>query len=168
MTLKYSTLSTIGLAALALSTSTAHAASQAIYTDKLQNGWQPWGWAAINYSDAAPVHSGGKSIAITVKKGWDALYVHHDAFDATAYKTLTFWVNGGAKGGQVLQVQATANKKPVKYFKLPALKANSWTKVSVPLASLGVAHRKDVDGFWIEDATGKPLATFYVDDVVLK
>ena len=157
-----------GLITVAAAPLSASAAGQPIYADKLVNGWQPWGWATINYDAHTPVHSGHASIAVTVKKGWDALYIHHDTFNTAAYKSLTFWVNGGARGGQVLQVQATASKKPVKAYKIPALRANAWTQVTVPLAALGGAHRKDVDGFWIEDASGKPLATFFIDDIALK
>jgi len=146
----------------------ASAAPQTIYGDKLVNGWQPWGWATINYGAHTPVHSGHASIAVTIKKGWDALYIHHDAFNTASYSSLTFWVNGGAKGGQVLQIQATAGKKPVKAYKIPALRANAWTQVTIPLAALGAAHRKDVDGIWIEDGTGKPLSTFFVDDIAVK
>ena len=161
------TLTLAGLTAISAHPSPASAASQTIYADKLVNGWQPWGWATINYGAHTPVHTGRASIAVTVKKGWDALYIHHDAFNTATYTSLTFWVNGGAKGGQVLQIQATANKKPVKLYKIPALRANAWTKVTVPLSAIGAAHRKDVDGFWIEDGTGKPLATFFVDDIAL-
>jgi len=39
---------------------------QQIYTDSLQNGWQNWGWATLNYSNSNPVHSGGNSIAVTI------------------------------------------------------------------------------------------------------
>lgn len=167
--------STIIAAALALTVSmsvvTANAAvkEQTIYSNTLQNGWQPWGWATIDYGNHQTVHPGSaSSIAVTVKKGYDALYVHHTAFNTSTFHALTFWVNGGAKGGQVLQIQATANKKPVKYFKLAVLPAHRWIKESIPLSSLGAAGRKDVDGFWIEDGSGKPLPTFYVDDIELR
>ena len=162
------TLTFASLIAVSSAPIAATAAGQMIYADKLVNGWQPWGWATIHYGAHTPVHSGRASIAVTIKKGWDALYIHHDPFSTAPYSSFTFWVNGGAKGGQVLQIQATANKKPVKYFKVPALRANTWTQVIVPLTALGAAHRKDVDGFWIEDGTGKPLATFFVDDIALR
>jgi alpha-N-arabinofuranosidase len=161
-------LTLAGLIAVSAHPSSATASGQSIYADSLTNGWQPWGWATINYNCANPVHAGHKSIAVTIKKGWDALYIHHSAFNTTVYTSFTFWVNGGAKGGQVLQIQATANKKPIKYFKIAALRANAWTQVTIPLTALGAAHRKDVDGFWIEDGTGKPLPTFFVDDIALK
>ncbi|HEX5322836.1 MAG TPA: hypothetical protein VFW40_03560 [Capsulimonadaceae bacterium] len=141
--------------------------AQVIYADSLQNGWQPWGWAkAINYKNAKPVHGGKMSIAVTITKGYDALYIHHAAFNTKGYRALSFWANGGAKGGQMLQIQATVKGKPVKVVVEGPL-AKKWSHIVVPLTALGVANKSGVDGFWIQDHTGHPLPTFYVDDISL-
>lgn len=144
--------------------------SQVIYADSLQNGWQPWGWAKkINYNNANPVHNGRKSISIKIDKGYDALYLHHDAFGATGYRALSFWANGGSGGGQMLQIQATASKKPA--TKVPVvegpLPAKRWVRIVVPLAKLDVANKPNLDGFWIQDHSGHPAPVFYVDDISL-
>jgi len=142
-------------------------ASLVIYSDSLQDGWQPWGWAKItNYENTSPVHSGKKSIAIQITKGYDALYIHHAAFNTKGYRTFSFWANGGPKGGQILQIQATTKGKPVKAVVEGPLPAKKWTHIVVPLSALGASNRS-IDGFWIQDHTGKPLPMFYVDDISL-
>src|SRR5689334_9488299 len=69
---------------------------QTIYNDSLQNGWQDWGWATLDYNNASPVHSGSKSIAVTITGSGQAIYIAHPAFDSSPYTNITFWINGGA------------------------------------------------------------------------
>src|ERR1051326_5605810 len=141
---------------------------QSIFTDSLQNGWQNWGWATLDYNNTSPVHSGTKSVAVTITdNSYQAIYIAHSAFDSTPYGTLTFWINGGASGGQQLQVQGHAGGVAQTTTNLPALAANTWQQFSISLATLGVANRSDMDGFWIQDRIGAPQPTFYVDDISL-
>ena len=80
---------------------------QQIYTDSLQNNWQNWGWATLNYSNPSPVHSGADSIAVTIAdNSYEAIYIAHTAFDSTAFSGVSFWIHGGPVGGQLLQIQA--------------------------------------------------------------
>jgi hypothetical protein len=139
---------------------------QTVYTDSLQNGWQNWGWATLNYSNTNPVHSGPDSISVTVGP-WQALYIAHNAFDSTPYANLSFWINGGSVGGQQLLVQGHAGGAAQTAVNLAPLPANSWQKINVSLAALGVANRSDMDGFWIQDRIGAAQPTFYVDDITL-
>ena len=93
---------------------TARAVTDSIvYDDALQNNWGNWGWAnTIDTASTAYVHgSGGTSIAVTAL-AWEGFQMGHNFpanFDTTGYGNLTFWINGGAAGGQVLQVYATVN-----------------------------------------------------------
>lgn len=139
---------------------------QQIYTDSLQNGWQNWGWATLNYSNTSPVHSGSDSISVTVGP-WQAIYIARNAFDSTPYTNLSFWINGGSSGGQQLLVQGHAGGAAQTAVNLAPLAANSWQKITVSLAVLGVANRPDMDGFWIQDRIGAAQPTFYVDDIAL-
>src|SRR5712691_8044140 len=76
---------------------------QSIYNDSLQNLWANWGWATLNYNNTTPVHSGAKSISVTFTDNTSqGIYLHHDAFDSSGYTNLTFWIHGGASGGQQL------------------------------------------------------------------
>src|SRR5258708_243266 len=77
-------------------------AGLSVYTDHLVNGFDDWSWAARNLANTAPVHSGSDSISVTAST-WQALWLHHGNFDTTLYTNLTFWINGGPGGGQVVQ-----------------------------------------------------------------
>ena len=137
---------------------------QTVYTDALVNGWQNWSWATVNLSNTTPVQSGTDSISVSAGP-YQALYLHQAPFDSTSYASLVFWINGGATGGQLLQVQATLNGTAQTVVTLPALAANTWTQVSLPLSSLGVQNQPDLDGFWIQDRSGTTQPTFFVDTI---
>ncbi len=144
------------------------AQDQTIYSDSLQNGWMDWGWATINYNNTSPVHSGSKSVAVTIaNNSWQALYLAHGAFNSSSYSSLSFWINGGTSGGQRLQVIGHAGNATQLSTNLPALATNAWQHYSIPLAALGLANRTDVDGLWIQDSIGAAQPTFYLDDIVL-
>ena len=84
---------------------------------------------------------------------------------ATLYTNLTFWINGGATGGQQLKVQGHAYANAQRVFNLPTLVANTWQQFTIPLAALGITNQ--MDGFWIQDRIGAVQPTFYVDDISL-
>ncbi len=151
--------------------SLAARADQAVYTDSLQNGWQNWSWnSSQDFGNSAFVHSGTASLAVTITNNyitnyWGALYLHHTAFDSTPYTNLTFWLNGGAAGGQQLQLAATLNGVGQPSVALPVPAANTWQPITVSLATLGVAGKPNLDGFWIQAAVAAALPTFYLDDI---
>ena len=151
---------------LAIGTTARAQTAQAVYTDALVNGWQNWSWATVNLSNSQPVQSGTASISVSAGP-YQALYLHHDAFDSSLYSSLVFWIDGGSSGGQLLQVQAELSGNAQTVVTLPALAANSWQQVTIPLASLGVADKSDLDGFWIQDRSGVTHPAFYVDSVSL-
>jgi len=147
----------------------ANAQDLAIYDDALQNGWQDYGWATINYANTSPVHGGGKSISVSDPgSSYQALFLHHAAFDPSLYQSLSFWIYPTTAGTNEMQVQATLNGNPQTAVELSFTPAqvNHWQQMTVALSSLGVAGNPDFDGFWIQNQTGGPL-TWYVDDVSL-
>src|SRR5262245_15966919 len=139
---------------------------QPIYTEALLNGWQNWSWAVVNLSATSPVHSGTRSASVSAD-AWEAIYLHHDAFDSSGYTDLTFWIHGGSTGGQLLQVQAQLSGTAQTAVALAPLPANTWQKFTISLASLGVANKPNLDGFWIQDRSGTTKPAFYVDDISL-
>jgi alpha-L-arabinofuranosidase len=141
-------------------------ADDVVYTDALVNGWENYSWATVNFSNTQPVQAGSDSISVSAGP-YQALYLHQAAFDSSIYANLVFWINGGSSGGQLLQVQATLNGTAQTVVPLPALAANTWQEVSIPLSSLGVANQPDMDGFWIQDRSGTTQPTFYVDTITV-
>ncbi|HEX7761505.1 MAG TPA: hypothetical protein VF459_18505 [Caulobacteraceae bacterium] len=157
----------ITLAAAVLAAATAAQAAQTVYDDALAPGWSSWSWAKVSLANAAPAHSGGASIAVDAAP-WSALYLSHAPMDLSGFKTLTFWVHGGAKGGQSLSVVAVVGGKALTdHFVRVVPHAGTWTEVSVPIAKLGVGG-KAIDGLWIQNGSGEALETFYVDDISLQ
>jgi alpha-N-arabinofuranosidase len=152
------------LACLAMAGVGPAQADQSVYADGLINGWQDWSWASVNLGNSLPVQSGTASIAVSAGP-WQALYLHHDAFDSSLYSNLVFWVNGGSSGGQLLQVQAELDGTPQTVAALPPLAANSWQQITLPLASLGAQGKPNLDGFWIQDRSGTTQPQFYVDNI---
>jgi hypothetical protein len=139
---------------------------QLIFTDSLQNDWQDWSWATVNLGQTVTVHGGTRAIAVTAGP-WEGLYLAHDALDTSGFTNLSFWIHGGASGGQRLQVQGILGTAAQSAYSLPALPANAWQPISIPLTTLGVAHAPDFTGFWIQDRSSTTQPTFYVDDLVL-
>ena len=142
---------------------TPSTALQSVYSDQLDSGWQNWSWATVNLSNASPAHTGGHSIAVTAQ-AWQALYLENGA-PAQTPLGIQFWINGGASGGQKLNVNATLNGNGQTAVALSPLAKNAWTFVKIPLSSFGITDPTRFDGFWIQDATGTTQPTFYVDDI---
>jgi len=136
-----------------------------VYADKLENGWQSWSWAATDLASASPVRSGS---AIRVAAGpWQALYLHHAPFSASAYTAVTFWVHGGSTGGQKLCVKALRSGVPQAAVSLDPLPVGKWQSVTISLRDLGVAGAPDLDGLWVQDASGTTQPAFSVDEIAL-
>jgi hypothetical protein len=116
-----------------------------VYDDELKNNWQNWSWAKVQL--AAPV---GEAKPIKVEgDAWSALSLHHDAFSIEGFSKLTFYINGGAEGGQHLKVAAMIDGKavPTEFFIEP--KAKKWAVVEVPLKELKIPG-KQIDGFILQ------------------
>jgi alpha-L-arabinofuranosidase len=137
-----------------------------VYTDHLVNGFQDWSWAARNLTNASPVHSGNNSIRVSAMAS-QALYIHHADFDTTLYTNISFWINGGASGGQPLQISGILGTSSQSPTSLPILPANSWQQLSIPLTSLGIANKTNCTGFWIQMKGGGNTNDFFVDDIQL-
>ncbi|HEY6923711.1 MAG TPA: hypothetical protein VI653_09600 [Steroidobacteraceae bacterium] len=145
------------------------AVDQTLYGDALASGWQNWSWAAVDMASTATAHTGTMSIAVT-PTAWSALYLRSaDApLDTNGYLNFTFWVNGGATGGQTIQVVAVVNDVVQPGVRVTPPAAGSWQKITVPLSALGASARSDVSGFWVQEAAGIDEPTFFVDDIMLE
>ncbi len=147
-------------------------AQQIVYDDALENDWQNWGWATLNYTNTSPVHSGSHSISITFSSPWQGIQLYHPDMDDSPYGSISFWINGGTGGGQKLQIYAlldsggspNQSQTPVS---LGSLATNAWQQLFVSLSSLGVANLNNFTGFVIQDAIGAAQPTFYLDDISL-
>ena len=144
-----------------------------VYTDSLVNGFQDWGWATHSYANTSPVHSGSDSVSVTIATvNYDGLQIYHPDFDSSPYTSLSFWINGGAGGGQQLQVYGLAHEGTTNNFgqlhvSLGTLQTNTWQQFTIPLSALGVANKASFTGFVIQSRIGAVQPTYYLDDIQL-
>ncbi|NOS72852.1 MAG: alpha-L-arabinofuranosidase [Verrucomicrobia bacterium] len=136
-----------------------------IYNDNLVNGFQDWSWAVHDLNNTSPTHTGSKSISVFATN-WQAASFYHSEFDTATYGDLDFWVHGGNAGGQRLQVYAETNNGPAAAYTLPgSLPANTWQHFTIPLTTLGVASRSNVNRFNIQLRSDGTTNVFYLDDI---
>jgi hypothetical protein len=163
----------VGGLALSLAWEAPAQAPLPVYADYLVNGFQDWGWATLDYANPAPVHSGTASVAVTIASPWQGLQIYHSDFNSGLYTNLSLWLNGGAAGGQKLQlwgmlhIGSSLNAWQSQSVSLGTLQTNTWQQFIVPLSALGVANQTNFTGFVIQDRIGAAQPTFYVDDIQL-
>jgi hypothetical protein len=138
----------------------------AVYQDGFVSGWQNWSWATVDSANTSVVYTGTYSIAVTASP-YSALAFNHAAFDTSLFTSLTFWINGGSTGGQVLAVVALLGGVAQPSVTIGPLTANTWQKVSISLASLGASNQPNLTDIWLQEHAGVTSPTFYVDDVRL-
>jgi hypothetical protein len=155
-------LSLAFMAAFSLATK----ADEIIYDGALENSWENWSWATVNLANTSPVYSGSDSISVTASN-WSALYLDVAATESSPFTNLTFWINGGANGGQQVQVQGILGGTAQPPVQIGPLPTNSWQQVTLSLSALGVANQPNFTGFWIQIETASAVPMFYVDDISL-
>jgi hypothetical protein len=134
-----------------------------VYDTSLAPGWDNWSWAKTQLSTEL---SGSARRPIRVEAGgWEALYLHHEGFNTTGLKRLSFLIQGSVPDREV-RVLLVIGGKPVGDGKLVKISNTGWTDVKVPLVTLGVENQV-IDGIWVQNASAEPLPKFYVTDIKL-
>jgi hypothetical protein len=132
-----------------------------LYTDHLVNGFQNWSWAPNNFS---ATYSGSNCISASAAD-WDALWLEHSAFNTVYYTNISFWINGGAGGGQIVQVVGTLGGNSASSHVLPKLAPNTWVEFTVSLSTLEDADTTNCTGFWFQLTDSGTTNTFYLTGV---
>jgi alpha-N-arabinofuranosidase len=138
-----------------------------LYTDNLVNGFQNYSWATVNLANTSPVYSGSNSISVTDGTDYQALYLENSPFNTTPYSSLSFWINGGASGGQKEQVWGLLGGNNQIAYSLGTLETNTWQHFVIPLSTLGVSNAANFSGLWIQGSIEAAQPTFYVDNITL-
>jgi hypothetical protein len=135
-----------------------------IYNDNLINGFQDWSWASDDLENTSPVYSGSASIAVS-GSAWEALALHQNNFSTSIYSNLSFWIDGGSGGGQIINVIGVTNENGASVYTLPALPQNQWVQYIIPLSELGVENQTNCNGFWFQITSYGTTTTFYLDAI---
>ncbi len=143
-----------------------------IYSGRFDNGWgDGWSWMT-HYPTNNPVYTSNSvfvasnSVALVPSAPYVVwLLKPYTTVDATLYTNLTFWINGGATGGQNISVYGELNGSS---SGLPSVSVtaptNSWKQVIISLAALGV-NKTNLTGIGFNnDASTQP---FFIDDMRL-
>ena len=136
-----------------------------IYDDALASGWFDNGWSyTVDLANASPVHGGTASMAITLQSGGGMGPFNMSGISTAPFKTLSFWIHGGADGGQALSIQIVRGQGVASTLALPVLPANTWVNFALPLSAIGLANVANFNGIRF---TSSADAVFYVDEMVL-
>lgn len=139
-----------------------------IYDDALGAGWSNWSWGVtLRLDERASPQQGRQAIAVTYQHAWAGLKLHHRAGVSTnRFTRLRFWVHGGTRGGQQLQVYLlNGNAWMSPLVRLPPLPAGRWSLVEIPLARFGSPPR--VTDLILHERNGPHRDTFFVDTISL-
>lgn len=137
-----------------------------IYGTTLGPGWQSWNWDKTT-TELSVELTGSARKPIKVQPGpWGALYLHHDPFDTTPYRGISFLIQ---TVGQPMKVQVIGlvGGKPVEgKAKVIDLAPGGWKKVTFALADIG-ADKVMLDGLWFQNFSAEPGPTFYITEIAL-
>jgi hypothetical protein len=135
-----------------------------VYDTALVPGWDNWSWAKTELSVEL---KGSTRRPISVAAGpWQALYLHHAAFSTAGLKQLSLLIQGTAPDGEV-RIFALVDGKVAGTGHLAKLGNTGWTRVVMPLAELSVVNQQ-IDGIWVQNASGNDLPLFFVTEIKLE
>ena len=134
-----------------------------VYDTALAPGWANWSWAK---SELSVELSGSARKPIKVEAGpWEALYLHHEAFNTPGLRNLSLLIQGSVPDREV-RVFMLTDGKPVGEGKLVKISNTGWTNVVIPLVTLGVEDVM-VDGIWVQNVSAEALPKTFVTDIKL-
>jgi len=164
------------LVLLALVATAAAAQDVPIYADALQNGFQDYSYGATlpDFASTAQAHSGTKSIAFP-GDDFNAISLAHPTVDygTAQYSTLSFWIHGGASGGQQLRIYLQKDGAVVAqaaldtYISGGSIVAGTWRQVMVVFGQAPLSYSGSFDRIDLQSDVGGAQPVLYVDDVSL-
>jgi hypothetical protein len=165
-------LTTVVAAMLVPTTGSAQtvAAPRPVFGDSFAAGfgYNPWN-GTNNVANSSPVHGGTTSISSSFGS-FSGIYISVANGESLApYASLRLWVNGGSAGltnGFVSAQGAGASGD----FPIPAVAANQWAQVTVPLASIinnTAGFDAAADRYLRVFGSGSTTSTVFLDDIEL-
>ncbi|RTE11735.1 glycoside hydrolase family 44 protein [Paenibacillus whitsoniae] len=146
-----------------------------VYDDHALNSmFQDYSWAQHNWQDTAYVHAGESAVSFNPgNRG--GLYMYKDSGGAVNVKEhdrLVFWINGGAVGGQEIELVMKSGGGDAARVNLGGfieggrIPAKSWAQVTVDLQGLQLPNGI-FDGILLQGAKDEAQSPVYLDDIRL-
>jgi len=158
----------------------AAAADLVVYDNASENGFnQACSFnASPDFAETAVVHSAPAAISFAPASFGAVSWCTPASLSTTSYSAITFWVNGGASGGQDLELVLGLNGQPMPVASASLatllgqpIPANAWVEVNASFDSGPMAYSGNFDQISIQDNSGNdpaaPQPTVYFDDVSL-
>ena len=138
-----------------------------IYGTALGPGWQSWNWDKTT-AELSVELPGSARKPIKVQPGpWGALFLHHDAFDTTPYRGISFLIQVVGTPMKVQVIGLVGGKAIPGKSKVIELAPGGWKKVEFALGDIG-ADKVALDGLWFQNFSAEPGPAFYITEIALK
>jgi hypothetical protein len=166
-------------ATLVIAAQPVAASDLVIYDDASENGFNPACSfnATPDFAETTTTHDGSSDAISFDAASFGAIsWCTPTSLSTTDYSGITFWVNGGASGGQDLELVVGLTGTPVASASLDALlggpiPAGTWTQITASFDSGLMQYGGNFDQISIQDNSGNdpahPQPTVYFDDVSL-
>ena len=152
----------------------AMAADLVIYDNASENGFDPncSFAAAPNFAETTIVHSAPNAISFAPAQNGAVSWCAAGLLSTTNYSGITFWVNGGASGGQDLELVfgsggIVAAQASLATLLGHAIAPNTWVQVAASFDNAPMAFNGNFDQISIQSNTAGAQPTVYFDDVTL-
>ena len=151
------------------------ARAMAIFTDRLEPGWEDWSWDAWCQLGATEYARRGNASIRARLAPWGGLSFRHEPFHSGPYYRLEFFIRGASESLPDLWVyfqdeadrvllRAAINDR--RYIQEELVGEESWQFVSIPLFNLGAA-RKFLSRLSFQDRSGQGTADFWIDELAI-
>ena len=166
-------------ATLCIAALPAVAADLVIYDDASENGFNPACSfnAAPDFAESTTTHNGSSdAISFDAAQYGAVSWCAPGSLSTTSYSAITFWVNGGASGGQNLELVVGLTGTVVAEASLDTLlgasiPAGAWAQVTASFDGGPLQYSGNFDQISIQDNSGNlpasPQPTVYFDDASL-
>ena len=140
--------------------------AQVIFGDNLNSQWANWSWdTTVDLQNTDFVFSGSYSISAKFDFAWAGFYLSTNTpFPSESTDELVLRIHGGPTGGQSVNLSLVDGDYEFLFVENMTL-TSDWNIVVINLNEIGDPY--EISGVVVQDASGGPQNTFYVDGVAL-
>jgi hypothetical protein len=138
-----------------------------IYGTALGPGWQSWPWDKTTTELSVELNGSARRPIKVQPSGWGALFLHHEAFDTTPYRGISFLIQVVGAPMKVQVIGLVGGKPIPDKAKVIDVAPGGWKKVEFALGDIGAA-KVQLDGLWFQNFSAEPGPAFYVTEIKLE